>query len=182
MSFERLEKNIQIKAPLTGRPSPRDWESFNAEHLVLPKDYKTYVSRLGDGVLADFFWIWSPFSPSAELNWCIQQQEWLAAFRELARNSAPLFEGTKFYPEPEGLLPLGHTMNGDTIFWVTKGQPEDWTIAVGRTPPFDLVELNLTDFLFRCLTEPPHTKNLPDLRQAPKLFSQQATWLQKHTD
>jgi hypothetical protein len=30
------------------------------------------------------------------------------------------------------VLPLGRTDNGDELYWVTDGDPDDWPVALGR--------------------------------------------------
>jgi hypothetical protein len=58
------------------------------------------------------------------------------------------------FPEPGGLLPVGGDTNGGYAFWLTRGQPDDWSL-VFYPHGFDLIEshpMPLVAFLVRWLS------------------------------
>jgi hypothetical protein len=49
--------------------------------------------------------------------------------------------------------PFGTTKNGDTLFWITKGQPDEWGIFIleARGPSYDEFSFGLNEFLIRLM-------------------------------
>ena len=149
---------------------------MESQGTCFPADFRGYLSYFGTGWLGDFFVIWNPFSKIEYMNWQQQSQETLRAFKEIQREFPEFFGHWIFYPEPGGLLPCGRTENGDTLFWVTKNQPDRWTIAVGREEPLDFYTGSLCEFLYHLLNNFPTGANLPDLREVPKVFSRRGRY------
>jgi SUKH superfamily protein len=94
----------------------------------LPADYKWLVSTYGSGEFCDLFGVWNPFAQEG-MNLLSQREEVLNRYRE---SGAVFSERCLFptFPELGGLLPVGHTTNDDDMFWVTRGQPEEWTLVL----------------------------------------------------
>lgn len=61
------------------------------------------------------------------------------------------------YPDESGLLAWASSQNGDLWFWVTEGEPNDWTVAVvPRTALRQVIyfyDLNATSYLARFAAE-----------------------------
>ena len=53
------------------------------------------------------------------------------------------------FPEPEGLLPLGGTLNGGHAFWLMEGRPDDWPLVLYPHSyfPIERHDMPLVDFL-----------------------------------
>ena len=146
MSFRQLLSLVRSHDPVVEAPAEDSWDGFERDQRALPVDYKMYISTFGSGVLADFFWIWNPFSRHASINWGIMKDQTLQSYSRIRSQVPEFFHQWKLYPERGGLLPCGHTMNGDSIFWRTDGLPEQWTIAVGREADLDVYCGNLCAF------------------------------------
>lgn len=157
MKIDQLLSDISVVGELIERPSPSDWTRFESEHGAFPSDFKFYLSSLGTGVLAEFFIIWNPFSTIDGVNWCREYEQSRQSFLEV-------------YPSYTRLVPFGHTMNGDTLFWQTDGDPDLWGIAVAREEPVLQSDELLGTFLYSALTTLKYSVKLPDLRRTPKVF------------
>ena len=85
-----------------------------------------------------------------------------------------------FWPEPGGLLPFGGTDNGDTLFWLQRGSPDDWPVVVwdrGRLG-YELLDCGLTDFLAGLATGAILPKEFPDgLSSVDCLFAPSTPWV-----
>jgi hypothetical protein len=68
------------------------------------------------------------------------------------------------FPEPGGVLPLGRTDNGDELYWVTQGQPDQWPVALveGRAALHELHPLPVTGFLAALAANQLTSRVLPD--------------------
>jgi hypothetical protein len=53
------------------------------------------------------------------------------------------------FPDPGGLLSVGADINGNTLFWLTKGEPDEWPVVYMDDDflEYDLYEMSLTTFL-----------------------------------
>ena len=56
--------------------------------------------------------------------------------------------------EPEGLLPWGGTENGDTLFWLTEGEADNWSVLINEShsPEFERYNEDMTSFLAKLIT------------------------------
>jgi hypothetical protein len=77
----------------------------------------------------------------------------LSAIRELKKDWSDQHP-YKLFPEPGGLLPFGGSDNGDTLFWLTLGEPDNWPIVVNaaRDSDYEKFECDMTDFITGVLT------------------------------
>ncbi|MFC3450510.1 hypothetical protein [Amycolatopsis speibonae] len=48
----------------------------------------------------------------------------------MVRDDLPEMVPFALWPEPGGLLEWARTGNGDALYWLTEGEPEDWTTVV----------------------------------------------------
>jgi hypothetical protein len=93
----------------------------------LPSDWKALVEAYGYGTFADFFHLWSPFFTACTM--MSQARGALDADRTLAaswKGAVPF----PLFPESGGALPWGRSDNGDVAYWLTKGKPDAWTVAI----------------------------------------------------
>lgn len=123
----------------------------------LPTDYKAFVDRYGLGRLSDFIVVFVPMSDNPNADLAVQVERQLGALRELRDAGEPC--PYSFYPEPGGLLPFAATDNGDVLFWLTSGSPDNWSVVVNeaRSPLYAAHQCNMVDFLTDLLTGKRHT-------------------------
>lgn len=59
------------------------------------------------------------------------------------------------WPAPGGLIPFGGTDNGDFLFWLQKGAPDDWCVVVWDRgmQEFEVLNCGLTAFLAGLATD-----------------------------
>jgi hypothetical protein len=79
----------------------------------------------------DFLYLFNPFAAGQDGNLLAEKDRVLAAYRQ-TRARFPDRLPLPPFPEPGGVLPLGRTDNGDELYWVTDGDPDDWPVALGR--------------------------------------------------
>jgi hypothetical protein len=137
-----LEKLIQI-APPPDSPlcagSPEVWPEIEAKlGTRLPDDYKAYVNRYGSGGFYNFLGISSPFTPRNDLVTTFQECR-----QYFSQDFFPVF------PDLGGLLSVGADENGNTLFWLTNGEPNQWPLVYMDDDfvEYDLYEMSLTEFL-----------------------------------
>ncbi len=65
--------------------------------------------------------------------------------------------------DPRGLLPWGITDNGDVLFWLTVGRPDQWSIAVNesRGNGFETYPDSMVRFLIKLIQEEIHSAFIP---------------------
>jgi hypothetical protein len=113
---------------------------------VLPRDYKDFINTYGTVLLYDFLKPYNPFSKKEYSNLLWQMGAVLSAYRELkAQRGCPY----ALWFEADGLLPWADTCNGDTLFWLTKGHPDQWTIVLNksRDPEFEEFDGSMVEFV-----------------------------------
>jgi len=124
------------------------WDLIEAElGTPLPQDYKDFVRLYGCGEFMEFLTIHVPRSRSQYVRLEAEAYAVARLAGELADDELPF--PYPFWPTPGGLLACGKTDNGDNLFWLTRGSPDDWTVVVwGRgSGEFEAFDCGLTDFL-----------------------------------
>ncbi len=120
------------------------WGPVEAElGTRLPQDYKDFVRIYGCGYLLDFMWIYVPYFWNRDARL-------VSVVRAIYRNTIDDNDlGHTIWPAPGGLLPFGHTSNGDYLYWKAEGDPDAWTVAIWSRGDLELEYLGcgLTDFL-----------------------------------
>jgi hypothetical protein len=78
----------------------------------------------------------------------------LAALRELKGMPGIRHVPYPLFPEPGGLLPFGIDDNGDGLYWLTTGEPDQWSIVVNesRAPEYEQFDMSVTEFLQEVLS------------------------------
>jgi hypothetical protein len=137
MSDSRLSKLLSIPRGGAEQSDARWRAAEEALGLKLPGSYKSLVDHFGASSWADFLHVLSPFDDRLNLQRRGQQE--LDADRE-SRRAFPSDYPLGLYPEPGGLLPWAVTDNGDTLYFITAGPPDDWpTVIKGpRAPEFEV--------------------------------------------
>ncbi|NTU21995.1 SMI1/KNR4 family protein [Brevibacillus sp. HB1.2] len=155
MAIQKLKEILPppIKAIHTGNE-----EAFNEFQdklgVMLPNDYKQFVLTYGVGSIDDFIWVHNPFVENTALNLNEQMSDMLEAYNESRKNHPDHFKFPTF-PEKGGILPWGGTDNGDELYWLTQGDPENWKVLIYGTRSSDFVQyaLTMTDFLQKVLNK-----------------------------
>ena len=117
---------------------PDRWIAVEQEfRLSFPGSYKAMVEAFGVSSWGDFLLLRSPFSREVNL------QEFVARTLDADRTSRaafPAYYPLPLYPEAGGLFPWAGTDNGDILYFITAGEPDDWpTVIKGpRAPEFEV--------------------------------------------
>lgn len=143
MSLEALMSLIPPPAePFEAFEGP--WEPVEADlGTALPQDYKDFVRAYGSGYFMGFLGVSVPASANANVRLDHQVRTWSEVFAEDEDAPYPV------WPEPGGLMPFGDTDNGDVLFWLRRGAPDDWVVVVWDRgmQDFETLDCGLTDFL-----------------------------------
>ncbi|SIN91516.1 SMI1-KNR4 cell-wall [Singulisphaera sp. GP187] len=110
--------------------SPEQWDEVEAQlGTVLPGDYKWLINTYGSGDFCDLLGVLNPFSSSESGNLLSQVDPILEHYREGPGFQIAVKRPFPAYPERGGLLPVARDSNGDDLFWLTRGEPDDWTLV-----------------------------------------------------
>ena len=132
----------------TGSGSPAEWSELEAQRgLRFPADYKDFVNHYGYLTVGGYIRVPSPLSsdPHRGLPAIISE---LDHYRKIQVEFGDYFP-IKAYPEPGGLLPWATTINGDRLFWLTRGTPDEWTIVIveSRGPMSEAWPISMSEFI-----------------------------------
>jgi hypothetical protein len=169
MSLHALTRIVEPPAKPLDVPRPEDWAAVEAKiGTALPSDYKHFVQTFGLGKLSDFIWIYNPFTRYKYVNLVAQISMQRDVLREVKKQPGAV--PFNIFPEIGGLLPLGGTDNGNTLFWLTRGSPEHWRIAINeaRGPEWNTFKLDLTSLLAALLSRKIRCTVFPDDFPAPQ--------------
>ena len=147
MSLHKLLTILTPPANPFEVPRQENWSTVKRQLGDLPEDYRAFLERFGTGVVNSFIWVLNPASANRYLNLLAQVEPILGALKTLSLSGEPC--PYALHPARCGLLPFGKTDNGDALFWLTKGQPDRWTVVVNaaRDPTYEEFACSATDFL-----------------------------------
>ena len=130
---------------------------------ALPGDFKAFTERYGSGMVDDFLYLFNPFAAGQDGNLVFEKDRVLAAYTQ-TRAKFPQRLPLPPFPEPGGVLPLGRTDNGDELYWVTAGDPGDWSVALleSRAASQEIHRMPVTGFLAALAAGDLETQVLPD--------------------
>jgi hypothetical protein len=157
-------ENLVRVAPPPAAPSEAfvgDWGPIErAVGTALPADLKEFARLYGSGEFMEFMWIAVPWASDHGAEYARWVGQACGIFHEVPM-PCPL------WPDAGGLFPAGVTSNGDQIFWLPRGDPESWRIAVwdrGRLEgeELEIFDCDLTDFLAGLVTGAITPKAFPD--------------------
>jgi hypothetical protein len=143
---------------------PARWpEVEKAMGTALPRDYKDFTATYGSGRFDELLWLFNPFAPGGDGN-LVDERDGVLADYAASRRKFPDHYPLPPWPEPGGVLPLGRSDNGNELYWVTKGEPDDWQVAIfgSRSPGFDLHDGGIVRFLADLVSGRLETSQLPD--------------------
>lgn len=167
MKVSEFSKRIATPEPLIERPDSQQWKMARPANVSFPDDYKEFLERFGTGVIFDFIFIWNPFSKVEGMNFEAESTRHRSFLKEHKAVTPDLFVHW-----PENLLPFGKTENGDTLFWVMEGRPNEWEVAVSNySPELWYSRFGMVDFLAGILSDSHFMPEaLPELMDAPRTF------------
>lgn len=164
MSLENLLNSLPAPDLPLGSGRGKPWPLID-DHVCFPSDYRDFINQYGSGSIAGFMAIFSPFSANEYLNFFAQKKLISEDFAYLVVEDADYYRFA-LYPAVPGLMPVGITDNGDTLFWlVTDPADSDrWTTAIiaCRSPEVEYFDLNLTDLLAGILSKKILSTSLPE--------------------
>ena len=163
-SFEKLIKLIPPPANPLEVGNMEEWGKIEEElKLKLPEDYKRIVCTYGTGYWMEFLWVLNPFSKGEYFNLQEQIRSQLDAEREI-KKEYPEEIPFPIYPEEGGLLPWAMTDNGDRLYWLTSGLPEQWATIIyeSRGPEYDKRKSSCSEILLRWVTGKIKIKVFPE--------------------
>lgn len=133
--------------------SEKEWSQIQKKlGIFFPKDYIAFINYYGTGGMGDFLWFLTPFEEDENVNYKKRSSIMLDAYQE-SKIKFPEYYFYKLYPEKNGLLPFGYTDNGDELYWLTKGNAEQWHIVIyeSRSPEFYYYSMGLAEFLCKMI-------------------------------
>jgi hypothetical protein len=164
MTLELLVKVLPRPIEPIETVRPEGWPSIESTiGVALPQDYKDYIETYGSGQIGRFLWPANPFSQNKWLtlqNQIVVRLHSLKAIKEeWGEEECPY----PLYPEVGGLLPWGYTSNGDTLFWLTRGAPQAWSVVINeaRGSEFEQFSDSMTGFLTKLITGELHSSIIP---------------------
>ena len=147
--LERLRQLLPPPADPVEPGRPDGWAEVEAAiGTQLPGDFKAFTERYGSGTVDDFLYLFNPFASGQDGNLVVEKDRVLAAYRQ-TRARFPDRLPLPPFPEEGGVLPLGRTENGDELYWVTEGHPDDWSVALleSRAALLEVHPMPVTGFL-----------------------------------
>jgi hypothetical protein len=147
--LERLRQLLPPPADPVEPGRPDGWgEVEGALGAGLPGDFKAFTELYGSGKVDDFLYLFNPFTQGPDGNLLVEKDRVLEGYRQ-TRARFPDRLALPPFPEPGGVLPFGRTDNGDELYWVTDGQPDQWPVALveARAALQEVYPMPVTSFL-----------------------------------
>ncbi len=154
MSLEKLKSILPVPNLAISSDNSSNWsEVENKLGIVLPSDYKDFITLYGSGIIGNFIMIYSPFTENENMNFFIQQNLNKDAYLTL-KVSFPEDYPYEVFPTNRGILPWGRTENGDTLNWIVDTNQGDWAILIddGSGDYFEY-KGSMTGFIYDVLSE-----------------------------
>lgn len=120
------------------------WGTVEAEvRAPLPQDYKDFVRLYGNGYFMEFLGIYMPKARNHHIRLERMVRVVSSGYADWDDLPYPM------WPQEGGLIPFGGTDNGDQLFWLPQGTPDEWTVVIFDRGGlcFEAVDRDLTGFL-----------------------------------
>jgi hypothetical protein len=128
--LERLRRLLPPPTDPVEAGRPDGWAAVEAAlGTGLPSDFKAFTELYGSGKIDDFLYLFNPFTHGQDGNLVVEKDRVLAAYRQ-TRARFPERLALPPFPDEGGVLPLGRTDNGDELYWVTQGRPDQWPVML----------------------------------------------------
>lgn len=152
------------------------WEALEAElGTALPQDFKDFVRLYGSGYFMEFLGVSIPRTRNPNTRFETEVALICQTFADWDDDELP----HPTWPATGGLIPFGGTDNGDFLFWLSQGAPDDWRFVVRDRgmQEFEVLNCGLTDFLAGLVTGDAALKEFPDsLLPCDELFQPNSAW------
>lgn len=158
-----LNQQLPIPSAIYENGKEERWSLIDNKY-AFPKDYIAFITQYGSGQVADFITLFNPFSKNEHINFFQQKEQILEDFSSLI-NDDPNYYRFVLYPKYNGLLPIGVTDNGDTLFWVVLSENSElWTMAIipSRGSEVEFIAESLTGFLEGVLSKRIRCQSFPE--------------------
>lgn len=138
--------------------SAKDWELYElVTGINLPDDYKAFFGVYGTGLIGGVITPYNPFCRRTMLKPSYTCRDWMRQALGIQDAKWRFGKDTfsyALYPEPGGVLPWGSTDDGDQLFWLTSGAPNEWTTLINevRSSNFQVFRYSMTAFLCAWIT------------------------------
>lgn len=131
MAADPIDELVELVAPPASPfRADVDWVRFREQHGVdAPTDFRSFLERYGEGRFEAPFGelrterVSHPVRSLAEAT-----ESWRVAMRDI-QDVHPDAAPWPMWPEPGGFLPMLSTDRGETVGWLTRGEPDAWTIS-----------------------------------------------------
>jgi hypothetical protein len=129
----------------------------------LPSDFKAFTELYGSGKVDDFLYLFNPFTTGQDGNLLVEKDRVLEGYRQ-TRARYPERLPLPAFPDPGGVFPLGRTDNGDELYWVTHGQPDQWPVVLveSRAALQEVYRMSVTGFLAALAANQLSSRVLPE--------------------
>lgn len=167
-AVKKLQSIVSPPQQVLHAGSPEKWEEARlALGLEFPGDFVSCVNTYGSGLFGGFLSLISPFESDVEGYLSFIEMR-LRSYRE-SHEEYPEDCPFPAYPEPGGLLPWGFTENGDTVYWLTTGEPDTWTTVVvdSKDTECEHFDLSVSAFLYEWLCRRIQPRIFPDNAPSP---------------
>lgn len=142
---EKIEKNLRIK---------KKWKRVERElGTTLPKEYKRLVNRYSTLIINEFLCILNPFD--YYYNNLIDRGDIILDAYLVSKSNDPEAFNLPVFPEKNGILPFGYTVNGDELYWRTNKDIRLWSIIVyeTRSDEYSEYHMDILEFIYKLCTK-----------------------------
>lgn len=151
MSIDELERVLPPPRSPLDAPDQADWLVVEkALGLVLPNDYKEFVSQYGAGCIDGFVWPFNPVTQNHHIN-LLKQAVAQNDLLRLVQKQFPRDVPYDLFPHERGLLPWAVTDNGDVLFWLKRHETHLIVVHDSRAPEWEEYDVSTTAFLTQVL-------------------------------
>jgi len=174
MAIEELITVVSPPEEPVEAGSKRTWAAVQkATGIKMPDDFRDFGIRYGSGSLCrGFLKVRNPFSPSFR-DFVVRETDRLHVHRTDGYIEIPY----GIFPERPGLLAWAQDENGNRLYWLTEGKPNNWpTIARSHEYEFERFEMSMTTFLARALMNEVRLPNMwgEPFTEAQRVFTPEA--------
>jgi hypothetical protein len=151
MSIAKLVTLLPPPAHPRDTGSSNQWLAGEARlQSALPRDYKAYIDMYGTGVIGYLVRPHNPFASAPLFDLFAQIETITHTRRFYAASFGADWCPYPLYPELDGLLPWGNTLDGDTLFWHMHGPADSWStiIAEVKSKTFETFAGSMSEFLY----------------------------------
>jgi len=120
-----------IPPPLSPVENQGNWRDVETRlGTILPADYKWFIETYGTGwICHDFLFVLNAFTKDDSLNLQACGERILQPYRMIEGQPANEYNPNPVYPESGGILPWGFSSHGHETLWLTRGDPDTWSVV-----------------------------------------------------